>query len=52
MRVKLYVTIDIDPDDYPIPADGDVAIEIEESIREYFYDIEGANIKSIKTLQE
>ena len=38
MRVKVFVTIDIDPEEYPVPADGDVAVEIEDSIQEYFYD--------------
>lgn len=52
MRVKVFITIDVDPDLYPVPADEDVAIEIEDGIREYFYDIEGADIRHIKTLQE
>ena len=50
MRVKIFLTIDIDPDEYPIPADEDVAAEIEDGIREYFYDVDGADIKHIKTL--
>ena len=52
MRVKVYITIDIDPDEYPIPADGDVGAEIEDGIQEYFYDVDGADIKHIKTLTE
>lgn len=52
IRVKLFVTVDVDPDEYPVPADENVGEEIEESIREYFYDIDGANIKNIKTIQE
>ena len=52
MRVKVYITIDIDPEDYPVPADENVAEEIEDGIREYFYDIDGATIRNIKTLQE
>jgi hypothetical protein len=52
MRVKVYLTIDIDPDEYPVPADEDVAIEIEDSIREYFYEIDGTTVKHIRTLQE
>jgi hypothetical protein len=42
MRVKVYITIDIDPEEYPIPADGDVGMEIEDGICEYFYDVDGA----------
>ena len=52
MRVKVYITIDIDPEDYPIPADENVAEEIEEGIREYFYDVGGTKIRNIKTIQE
>ena len=52
MRVKVYITINIDPEEYPVPADGNVAEEIEEGIREYFYDVGGADIRNIKTIQE
>ena len=52
MKVKVFITIDIDPDEYPIPADEDVGMEIEDGIREYFYDVDGANIRHIKTLTE
>ena len=52
MRVKVFLTIDIDPDEYPIPADEDVGLEIEDGIREYFYDVDGADIKTIRTIME
>ena len=52
MRVKVFITIDIDPEEYPVPADENVAEEIEDSLREYFYDIEGTHIRNLKTLQE
>ena len=52
IRVKLFITIDGDEEDYPIPADGKGGEEIEDGIREYFYDVEGADIKSIRTITE
>ena len=52
IRVKLFITIDVDEEDYPIPADGKVGEEIEDGIREYFYDVEGADIKTIRTITE
>ena len=52
MRVKVFITIDIDTEEYPVPADGRVVDEIEDGIQEYFYDIEGANIRTIKTITE
>tara|TARA_S200002703_G_scaffold41738_1_gene36219 strand:- start:76 stop:234 length:159 start_codon:yes stop_codon:yes gene_type:complete len=52
MRVKIFITIDIDDEEYPVPADGMVGEELEEGIQEYFYDIEGANIRTIRTITE
>jgi len=52
IRVKMFITLDIDEDEYPIPADGRVGEEIEDGITEYFYDIEGATIKNIRTVTE
>ena len=52
MRVKMFITIDIDEEEYPVPADGQVGEELEEGIQEYFYDIEGADIRNIRTITE
>jgi len=52
MKVKMFLTINIDEEEYPVPADGRVGDELEDSIQEYFYDIEGADIKHIKTIME
>jgi len=51
-RVKMFITIDVDEEEYPIPADWQVGEEIEDGIREYFYDIDGADIKTIRTIME
>ena len=52
VRVKAFITIDIDEEEYPIPADGKVGEEIEDGIREYFYDVDGADIRTIRTIME
>ena len=52
MKVKMYITIEVDDEESPVPADGRVGDELEESIQEYFYDIDGANIKNIRTVME
>jgi len=52
IRVKVFITLDIDEDEYPIPADGQVGEEIEDGIHEYFYYVEGADIRTIKTITE
>ncbi len=48
----MFITIEVDEDEYPIPADGQVGEELEDGIREYFYDIDGAEIRNMKTLTE
>jgi hypothetical protein len=48
----MFITIDVDEEDYPVPADGQVGEELEDGIQEYFYDIDGANIKTIRTITE
>ena len=52
MRVKVFITLDIDEEEYPIPADGQVGEEIEYGIREYLYDVNGADIRTMKTITE
>ena len=52
MRVKKFITIDIDEEEYPEPADGQVGEELEDGIQEYFYDIDGADIRNIRTITE
>jgi len=48
----MFITIDVDGEDYPVPADGQVGEELEDGIQEYFYDIDGATIKTIRTITE
>jgi hypothetical protein len=48
----MFITLDVDEEEYPIPADENVGEELEDGIREYFYDVDGAEIKSMKTIQE
>ena len=52
IRVKIFLTVDVDPEEYPVPADENVAEELEETIQEYLYDVEGIKIRNIKTMQE
>ena len=52
IRVKVYMVVDIDPDEYPVPADENVGQDIQDSLEEYFYEIDGAEIRHIKTITE
>jgi hypothetical protein len=52
IRVKVMMTLDIDPEEYPVPADGRVDQEIEDHMQEYVHDISGIKIKYMKTISE
>jgi len=52
MRVKIYVTVDIDEEDYPIPADENISEDIEDLFTDMIYDLEGLKLKSIRAKVE
>ena len=52
MVVKIYLTLDVDKEEYPIPADGDPSEEIQEALEEFIYDIDGLKVKHIKITME
>jgi|TARA_R100000482_G_scaffold59775_2_gene21767 hypothetical protein len=52
IRVKMFITMTVDEEEFPIPADGNVAEELEDTIQEYMYDVDGVEIKQIRTIQE
>ena len=52
MRVKMYITIEVDEDEYPVPVDGQIKEEGNETLQEFIYDIDGMVIKTINILTE
>jgi len=52
IQVKVFMTLSIDDEEYNVPVDGDLAPDIEGAMNEYWFDIDGIKIKSIKILQE
>ena len=52
MVVKIFLTLDLDEEDYPVPADGDPSEEIQEALEEFIYDIDGLKIKNIRITLE
>ena len=52
MLIKVLMTLSIDTEEYPMPVDGYVSDEIEESLREYVYDIDGVVVNKINLIQE
>ena len=52
MVVKIYLTLDLDQDEYPVPADGDVTKELQQAIEEYIYEIDWLKIKHCEITME
>jgi hypothetical protein len=52
MRVKMFVSLDIDEEEYPIPSDGRVDEELEDAFLDLIHDIEGVTVKSIRAVME
>ena len=52
IRVKKMITLDIDTEEYTVPADGKVNDEIEDFVREAFYDLEGAEVRNFRITSE
>ena len=46
------MTLDIDEQEYRMPADGNIETEINEAIHEFIYDIDGMEIKTIRLVSE
>ena len=49
-KAKVYITIDVDTEEYPIPADDQVEDEIQDQIESFIYDIDGLNLNQIKVI--
>jgi hypothetical protein len=52
MEIKLLMTLDVDEQEYRMPADGKIEEEIHEAIHEFIYDIDGMEIKTIRLISE
>jgi len=52
MRVKMFITFNIDDEEYAIPADGRVDEELEDALVDILHDIDGVTIKTIRTVME
>ena len=52
MLVKVFLTLEIDEEEYHMPVDGFVDDEINEALHEFIYDVDGLDIKHIKIVSE
>ena len=52
MKVKIFLTIELDEQDYPIPVDGMIEEDVDETIRNLIHDVDGMTVKSVKIIME
>jgi hypothetical protein len=52
MRVKILLTIDLDEEEYPMPVDGMVVEEVDETLRNLIHDVDGMDVKAMKIIVE
>ena len=52
MQIKVFLTLNIEEDEYPVPVDGSMREEINETLQEFIYDIDGITVKTINILTE
>ena len=52
MLVKVFLTVEIDEEEYPMPTDGNVTEEVGAVLNEIIFDVDGWKIKTIKTISE
>jgi|TARA_R110000803_G_scaffold61835_1_gene121838 hypothetical protein len=52
IKVKIMMTVAVDPEEYPIPADGRTGDEIESYIVDVMHELDGVTIKNIKSITE
>lgn len=51
IQLKVMFTIIVDEEEYPIPADGKVEIEVGDYLHDIFHDMEGLRLKNIKIIR-
>jgi len=51
MKVRMMITVEVDTEEYPMPSDENVGIELERTFTEIIYDINGLSIVGLKTTQ-
>tara|TARA_R110002020_G_scaffold4096_4_gene18049 strand:- start:270 stop:437 length:168 start_codon:yes stop_codon:yes gene_type:complete len=52
IKLKMMVVLEVDAEEYPIPSDGNIAEEFEDTMQDLLHDVYGVEIKKIKVIQE
>ena len=52
MIVKVFLTLDIDEEEYPIPVDGFIDPKIEDAMNDFIHDVDGIKIRNMKIITQ
>tara|TARA_R100000008_G_C3577369_1_gene166129 strand:+ start:1225 stop:1389 length:165 start_codon:yes stop_codon:yes gene_type:complete len=52
VKIRMMLILEIDPEEYPIPSDGNIAEDFQDTMQELIHDVYGIEIKKIRTIQE
>ena len=52
MIVKVFLTLEIDEEEYPVPVDGFIDAEIEDTLHDYIHDVDGIKIRNMKIITQ
>jgi len=52
IKVNVYLTLEVDPEEYPIPSDGNLIEELGEGLVSYLYDEGGISVVKLKLLEK
>ena len=49
-KAKIYITLNVDTEEYPVPVDEQIGDDIQDQIESFIYDIDGLDLNNIKIL--
>ena len=52
MIVKVFLTLEIDEEEYTIPVDGFIDPEIEDAMNDFIHDVDGIRIRNMKIITQ
>ena len=52
IKIKIMATLDVDADEYPIPSDGNLGIEIEDYLTDIIHEVDGLKIRHLKIVTQ
>ena len=51
-KAKIYITLNVDTEEYPVPVDEQLGDDIQDQIESFIYDIDGLDLNQIKIYRQ